>query len=66
MKYLAAWVWCGVLGVVIDLIRHRKDISEERRAGIRWNLFEVVSLAVAAIFGGPWLIVGPLLRRGDP
>lgn len=63
MIYFLTWIWLGALGVVIDLIRHRKDFEAARLEGAGWTLFEIVFLGVVAILFGPILLVIPFIKK---
>ncbi len=62
MKYVLAWIGCGILGVVVDLVRHQRDMKRECAAGGHWTIAEVLFLLLGAILGGPWILLSPLMN----
>ena len=60
-----AWAGSGVLGMTIDLIRHRKDVRAEIEAGGYWTVTEIGFLILAMCILGPGLIVLPLFKKAS-
>lgn len=63
MRYFLAWVGCGVLGVIVDRIRHRKDVRAAMKTGGYWTTSEITFLIIISVLLGPGLLAIPLMRH---